>query len=130
MINKDSLILVVDDMKMARFLIIKGITDMGFTHYKEAADGEEAWALLNDPALNFSMILSDWNMPKMNGLELLIKLRATDKFQEIPFIMITAESEPAQTLNALKSGATDYMLKPFATEVLRQKMEKHAILGS
>jgi two-component system chemotaxis response regulator CheY len=124
MVSKESTILIVDDMKMARFLIIRGITEMGYTNYKEANDGEEAWKLLNDESVKYGMILSDWNMPKMNGLDFLHKVRAENKFKNIPFIMVTAEAETEQISQAISGGATDYMVKPFATDMLKQKMEK------
>jgi two-component system, chemotaxis family, chemotaxis protein CheY len=124
MISKDSTVLIIDDMKMARFLIIKGLNDLGYTNYKEAEDGEQAWNMLNDKSAKYGLILSDWNMPKMNGYELLVKIRASEKFKKMPFIMITAEADTSQIKEAVNGGATDYMVKPFSAEHLKQKLDK------
>ena len=118
----DIKILVVDDMTMARMLVKKALNDIGFTNITEALDGKQAWELLNSTP-DFQLVVSDWNMPMMTGIELLKKLRTTPQFENLPFVMLTAEGEEKQIKEAFQSGVNGYITKPFTAEVFHAKLE-------
>ena len=116
--------LVADDSRVMRRIIIRALEEVGITSVVEANDGEEA--LVEFAKQDYALVLTDWNMPKKNGLEVIQGIRATNK--DVPIIMITTESEKARVFSAIEAGVTDYLVKPFDTEQLRGKVEKH--LGS
>lgn len=117
-------ILVVDDMITMRKIVTKGLKDLGYSDIKEAADGNLAWAELDQANPPFQLIVSDWNMPNCSGLDFLRKLRADARFKTIPFIMLTAEAEAHQVKEAIMAGVTNYITKPFTGETLKQKIEQ------
>lgn len=122
MINKDMRVLVVDDFSTMR-KIIKGIMrKLGFTNLEEAEDGTTALPKLKSDKYDF--VISDWNMPNMNGLEFLKAIRSDEDLKELPFLMVTAEAKKENILDAIKSGANNYIVKPFTEEVLQQKLEE------
>lgn len=123
MFNTASRILVVDDMLTIRKIAKKILNELHFKHIFEAADGNEAWQIINQEK-NLDLIISDWNMPKMSGLELLYKIRAKPEYADIPFIMLTAESDMIQVKQAIQSGVDDYVLKPFTSETLKARLEQ------
>jgi two-component system chemotaxis response regulator CheY len=115
-------VLIVDDMKTMRKIVMKSLRDLGLTDFKEAGDGAEAWSVLSDPASQIQLIVSDWNMPNCSGLDLLKRVRADSKLKGLPFLLLTAESEAAQVTEALKAGVDNYLVKPFSTDSLGQKL--------
>jgi two-component system chemotaxis response regulator CheY len=116
-------ILVVDDMLTMRKLVQKSCKELGFTDFTEAKDGREAWELIGSATPPFGLVLSDWNMPNTTGLDLLKRVRADSRFKALPFLLITAEAEKTQIVEAVKSGVTNYIIKPFNTETLKEKLE-------
>ena len=124
MFDPSSTILVVDDMKTMRKLILKSCRDLGFSNFVEAADGNEAWNTLNEMAGKVDFVISDWNMPNCTGLEFLKKVRADQKFAAMPFVLLTAESEAKQVIEAQKAGVSNYIVKPFTTATLEQKLKQ------
>lgn len=126
MFKESTKFLVVDDFSNMRKIIKKVLSDLGYHNAVEAVDGQNAYQLMvesakgNDP---FEFIIADWNMPNMSGLELLKKCRTEDPFKKIPFMMVTAESEQTQILEALKVGVTEYVIKPFSAAKLKEKLE-------
>lgn len=117
--------LIVDDFSTSRKIVKNALSDMGYTHSVEAEDGVEALQILKDLSkterpINF--IISDWNMPNMLGIDLLKACRQDKDFKNLPFILITVESEPTQILEAGNAGVTDYIIKPFTTEALKIKL--------
>lgn len=116
-------ILVVDDMAMMRRAVTKFCKDFGFSNFAEAADGAEAWQLISTAKPAFDLIISDWNMPNTTGLDLLKRLRADSRFAKTPMILVTAEKEKDQILEAIKSGVSGYVVKPFTPDTLREKLE-------
>ena len=114
-------VLVADDSSTMRKIILRSLQAVGVTDVAEAADGAEAVALFTPG--KFDMVLTDWNMPGMTGLEVLKSIRAQDK--EIPVIMVTTEAEKSRVLEAIQAGVTDYLVKPFTADTLREKLEKH-----
>jgi len=112
-------ILVVDDSQTMRRIIINTLRQIGQNDILEAGDGIEGLAQLhNEP--NIGLILTDWNMPNMNGLEFLTKVREVNK--TIPIVMITTEAEKTNVITAIKAGASNYIVKPFTPEILKEKL--------
>ena len=119
-------ILVIDDMKTMRMVMKKSLKQLGYQNISEADDGETAWPMIEQAVSSgepFDLVLSDWNMPKMQGVDLLKKVRANPKTATLPFILVTAESEKDQVQDALKSGVSHYVVKPFTTDVIEQRLK-------
>lgn len=121
-INTTPQILVVDDMRDIRKIVQNFLQKMGFTRISEAEDGLQAIKHLE--AGEFGLIIADWNMPNMNGLELLDAVRNNDNWKNIPFIMLTAEASKDNIVLAALHNVTDYIVKPFTANVLREKVLK------
>jgi len=123
MFSTETKILVVDDMMTMRKLVSRACKIMGFTNIVEAADGLKAWQVLNDEGGRIQLVICDWNMPNCSGLELLKKVRADDNYKDLPFVLLTAESEEAQVKEAIIAGVDNYITKPFSPDVLKKKLE-------
>lgn len=115
-------VLVVDDALMVRKLVIKCLNEMGFQNIQEANDGKKALDLVLYARNPIGLIICDWNMPEMDGVELLKKIRSTAKIAKTPFIMLTSNSQPPQVKEALQAGVSHYMVKPFDEETFRAKL--------
>jgi len=115
-------ILVVDDFSTMRRIVKNILRQLDFTNIVEADDGSTALDVLQKEKIN--MIVSDWNMPKMTGLELLKVVRADDALKDIPFLMVTAEAQQENIIEAVKSGVSNYIVKPFTAETLGQKIKQ------
>jgi two-component system chemotaxis response regulator CheY len=120
--NPNMRILVVDDFSTMRRIIKNILRQIGFTNIVEADDGTTAWDTLNKDKIDF--IISDWNMPQMTGIEFLRKVRASEEFADLPFLMVTAEAQQENILEAVQAKVTNYIVKPFTAEVMKQKIEK------
>jgi len=119
-------VLVVDDSSTMRRIIVNTLGRLGYKDVVQAADGVEAWeAMQANP--DIGVVITDWNMPNMNGLELVKKIRAEEKYQDIPIIMVTTEGGKAEVITALKAGVNNYIVKPFTPQVLKEKLQ--AVLG-
>ena len=113
-------VLVADDSKTMRKIISRSLDAIGVSSVTEAADGSQAVALFK---LNpFDMVLTDWNMPGKSGLEVVREIRSQDA--DVPIIMITTEAEKRRVMEAIQAGVSDYLVKPFTAETLREKLEK------
>jgi two-component system chemotaxis response regulator CheY len=123
MVDPKLRILVVDDMSSMRKIIIKVLKEMGFTEFSEANDGQPAWELLNGGQTKIDLVISDWNMPGVTGLELLRNVRGHATLKTTPFIMVTAETEAHQIAEAIKLQVDNYVTNPVAPVVLREKIE-------
>lgn len=124
-VDRSMRVLVVDDYK-TMIRIVRGLLlQLGFSNIDEAADGQSALDLVR--AKNYGLILSDWNMAPMTGLELLQKVRADPRSRAVPFVMVTAEAKTENVIAARKAGVNNYIIKPFNLAVLRQKLS--AVLG-
>lgn len=121
-LNRDMHILIVDDFSTMRKIVINQLKELGFNSVDEADDGINAWPMLQTGKYDF--IVSDWNMPEMTGIELLQKVRADSALKKIPFLLITAEAKRSQILEATELGVDGYILKPFNSAVLNEKMHK------
>jgi two-component system chemotaxis response regulator CheY len=121
-IDKSMNVLIVDDYKTMLRIIRNLLKQLEFDNVEEATDGAEALAKLR--AGNFGMVISDWNMEPMTGLDLLKEVRADSRLKHLPFIMITAESKTENVVAAKQAGVSNYIVKPFNAETLREKIEK------
>lgn len=120
-------ILVIDDMSTMRKIIKKMLNEVGFTNLTEADDGATAWPMLEkakEEGEPFEFVVSDWNMPQMSGLDLLKKVRASEDFKHLPFLMITAEAEQGNVVIAVKAGVSNFIVKPFSATTLKEKIDK------
>lgn len=115
-------ILIVDDFSTMRRIVRDILKQIGFSNMVEADDGTTAWELLNKERVDF--VICDWNMPKMTGIELLRKVRQSETYQDLPFLMVTAEAEQECIIEAVQAKVSNYVLKPFTAETLGQKIEK------
>jgi len=115
-------ILVVDDFATMRRIIKNILKQLGYENIVEADDGKAALRVLENQEVDF--IVSDWNMPNMSGLELLKAVRADEKLKGLPFLMVTAEALKENIVEAVKSGVSNYIVKPFTAETLKEKIEK------
>jgi len=119
-------VLVVDDSSTMRRIIVNTLARLGYKDVVQGADGVEAWeAMQANP--DIGVVITDWNMPNMNGLELVKKIRAEEKYIDIPIIMVTTEGGKAEVITALKAGVNNYIVKPFTPQVLKEKLQ--AVLG-
>ncbi len=123
MFDPNITVLVADDMKTMRKIVIKGLMDIGFKNFLEAVDGQEAWMTLNANADKVKLVVSDWNMPNCSGLDFLKRVRADGRFKKLPFVLVTAESEMSQVAEAVSAGVDNYVVKPFKSEDLKTKLE-------
>jgi len=111
--------LIVDDSAVMRKIVIQALAQAGITDVTEAADGGEAVSAA--AAGDFSLVLMDWNMPTMTGIDALKAIRAAGN--NVPVIMVTTEAEKSRVLEALKCGANNYIVKPFKPEAVGQKIQ-------
>ena len=115
-------ILVVDDFSTMRRIIKNLLKDLGFTNIQEADDGNTALPMLLQG--DFDFVVTDWNMPGMQGIDLLRNIRATDKLKHIPVLMVTAEAKKEQIVAAAQAGVNGYVVKPFTAATLKEKLDK------
>ena len=121
-LDKNIKILVVDDFSTMRRIVKNILRQLNFNNIIEADDGSTALDVLQREKID--MVVSDWNMPKMTGLELLKVIRADDALKHIPFLMVTAEAQQENIIEAVKSGVSNYIVKPFTAETLSQKINQ------
>jgi two-component system chemotaxis response regulator CheY len=115
-------ILVVDDFSTMRRIVKNVLKQLGFENIEEAEDGAQAYMKLKTGGFEF--VVSDWNMPNMDGLDLLKKVRSDPELSKLPILMVTAETEKEKVVEAIKAGVSSYIVKPFTAEVLKDKMER------
>ncbi|MDD7567979.1 MAG: chemotaxis response regulator CheY, partial [Helicobacter sp.] len=114
-------LLVVDDSSTMRRIIKNTLQRLGYDDILEAENGLEAWGIL-DGTGGINVLITDWNMPEMNGLNLVKKVRADERYKDIPIIMVTTEGGKAEVITALKAGVNNYIVKPFTPQVLKEKL--------
>ncbi|WP_084056436.1 response regulator [Desulfacinum hydrothermale] len=115
-------VLVVDDFATMRRIVKNILRELDFKEIYEAENGAAAVKVLESQDVD--LIVSDWNMPKMTGLELLKWVRANDKTKDLPFLMVTAEAQKENVVEAVKAKVSNYIVKPFTAAVLAEKLEK------
>jgi len=121
-VNKDMKILIVDDFSTMRRIIKNLLRDLGFQNTQEADDGQTALPMLQNGSFEF--LVTDWNMPGMQGIDLLKAVRADPKLATLPVLMVTAESKREQIIEAAQAGVNGYIVKPFTAQTLQEKINK------
>jgi two-component system chemotaxis response regulator CheY len=124
MFAPETKILIVDDMSTMRKLVTKTCQSLGFSNFIDAADGSLAWETLTNSEEKIGLIISDWNMPNCSGIDFLKRVRSDSRFKHLPFILVTAEAEKHQIVEAISSGVSGYVIKPFTAEALGSKLEE------
>jgi two-component system chemotaxis response regulator CheY len=120
--NPDMKVLVVDDMSTMRRIVRNILKQLGVGNVVEAENGSDALSKLK--ADKFDFVVSDWNMPVMAGIELLRKIRADEQLKHIPVLMVTAEAQKENLVEAIQAGVSNYVVKPFTAETIKQKLDK------
>lgn len=120
--DKNLKFLVVDDFSTMRRIVRNLLKELGYVNVDEAEDGVIALKMLKSQ--NFEFVISDWNMPNMDGLMLLQAIRADDALKKIPVLMVTAEAKKENIIAAAQAGASGYVVKPFTAGTLSEKLEK------
>jgi two-component system chemotaxis response regulator CheY len=120
-LKQDMPILVVDDFSTMRRILINCLAELGFKNISEADDGLTAIEKLKKN--DFKLIISDWKMPNMMGIDLLKAVRADEKYKSVPFVLVSAEGQNENLAEAISAGASNYVIKPLTTEVLGSKIE-------
>ncbi|NUU00264.1 response regulator [Herbaspirillum robiniae] len=120
----DQYFLVVDDFSTMRRIVSGLLKELEYTRIAEADDGSSALKVLEAGAMPITFVLTDWNMPVMDGLTLLKKIRSTPALAHLPVLMITAEAKKENIVEAAQSGADGYIVKPFNAATLKEKIEK------
>jgi two-component system chemotaxis response regulator CheY len=121
-LNKNMKILVVDDFSTMRRIIKNLLKDLGFANIQEADDGNTALPMLQQG--DFDFVVTDWNMPGMQGIDLLRAIRADANLKHIPVLMVTAEAKKEQIVAAAQAGVNGYVIKPFTAATLKEKLAK------
>jgi two-component system chemotaxis response regulator CheY len=124
-VDKNMKVLIVDDYRTMLRILRNLLRQLDFRNVHEATDGTEALQKLKEGG--FGLVISDWNMEPMTGIQLLRAVRSDDKLKQIPFIMVTAESKPENVIAAKQAGVSNYIVKPFNAETLKGKMS--SVLG-
>ncbi|QOL27107.1 MULTISPECIES: chemotaxis response regulator CheY [Thalassotalea] len=120
--DKNMKVLVVDDFSTMRRIVKNLLRDLGFTNIQEADDGSTALPMLQGG--DFDFVVTDWNMPGMQGIDLLRAIRADEKLAHIPVLMVTAEAKKEQIVMAAQAGVNGYIVKPFTAATLKTKLDK------
>nr|WP_299239728.1 chemotaxis response regulator CheY [uncultured Halomonas sp.] len=122
MADKNMSILVVDDFPTMRRIVRSLLKELGYTNVEEAEDGQEGLSKLRSGSFEF--VVSDWNMPNLDGLEMLKQIRADDALKALPVLMVTAEAKKENIIAAAQAGANGYVVKPFTAATLEEKLNK------
>lgn len=122
MFDKSSCFLLVDDMASVRAMLIKILTNLGYSNFLEASNGNEAFLALEKANPPVNVIISDLHMPVYSGLEFLKKVRADRRYLELPFLMLTNETDRTYIVESIRSGATHYVVKPFSEDMIKRKL--------
>ena len=115
-------VLVVDDFSTMRRIVRNILRQLNLNNVVEADDGASAWDVLNREKIDF--VVSDWNMPNMTGIDLLRKVRSSEQFADLPFLMVTAEAQQENIIEAVQAKVSNYIVKPFTADTMKQKIDK------
>ncbi|MGA2882939.1 MAG: response regulator [Bryobacteraceae bacterium] len=119
--------MVVDDSRTIRLILAKTLAELGY-EVCQAANGKEALAAIERENGSISLVLVDWNMPEMNGLEFVQQVRSDSRFSQVPLMMVTTETEMHQMVKALEAGANEYVMKPFTKEIITDKLRLMGVI--
>ena len=120
--DKNMKILIVDDFSTMRRIVKNLLHDLGYSNTFEADDGKTAWPMLQNG--DFEFVVTDWNMPGMTGIDLLKSIRGEPRLAALPVLMVTAEAQRDQIIEAAKAGVNGYIIKPFTAVTLKEKLDK------
>ena len=120
--------MIIDDSRAMRRILGQTIRELGF-EVSEASNGRDALAKLDNMGPPVRLMLVDWNMPEMNGLEFVTQLRQDERFEGSLIVMVTTETAIDQILNALEAGANEYVMKPFTKEIIQDKLRLLGLLN-
>lgn len=120
--GKDIKVLIVDDFSTMRRIINNLLSEIGLTNTEQAEDGSTALPKLEKG--EFDLLITDWDMPGMSGIELLRAVRADERIKDLPILMVTVEAKRDQIVEAAQAGVNGYLVKPFTSDVLKEKIEK------
>lgn len=126
MFTPETKFLVVDDFKTMRAIVKRSLQQMGYLNIEEAEDGQQALEMLQNAVTSgkpFQCVVSDWNMPRLTGIELLKKVRGDTVMKTLPFVLVTAENEQKQVVDAAMAGVSNYIVKPFTPADFQKKLE-------
>ncbi len=115
-------VLVVDDFSTMRRIVKNLLKQIGYSDIEEAEDGVQALSKLQNGG--FGLVVSDWNMPNMDGLDMLKAIRHDAAIKDMPVLMVTAEAEKEKVITAIQAGVNNYVVKPFTGEILKEKLDK------
>lgn len=115
-------VLIVDDMSTMRRIVKNILKQLGFSNMEEAENGQEGLQKLR--ADTYGFVVSDWNMPVMTGIDMLRAIRADEKLKHIPVLMVTAEAQKENLVEAIQAGVSNYIVKPFTAETMQEKLNK------
>ena len=124
MFPAETTILIVDDMETERKRLRFLLTELGYSHFLEASDGNIGFRVLEENASTIGLVLSDLNMPHCTGVELLKKIRGSTQFSTIPFVIFSTESERGVIIDAMTAGCSGYLIKPVQIDALKTKLSK------
>jgi len=119
-VDKEILVLVVDDYALTREMLRSILKQLGFANVISVEDGKSALAKIREQ--NVGLVICDWNMPGLSGLEVLRAVRADKRYGKLPFLMLTAEAYRENVMEAVKAGVSDYIAKPFTAQTLAEKL--------
>ena len=120
--DKNMKILIVDDFSTMRRIIRNILKQLEFINVEEAEDGSVAFEKLKEA--DYDLLITDWNMPNMSGLDLLKEIRANEKLEDLKILLVSAEAEKENIIQAAQAGANEYVVKPFTADILGQKINK------
>lgn len=123
MFDLNTRVLIADDMSTMRKIITKVLKEIGFTQIIEATDGALGWQTLSSANPPIGIVISDWNMPNCTGIDFLKRVRSDSRFTKLPFILLTAEAEQKQIMEAIKLGVSGYIVKPFTPDALKSQLD-------
>jgi two-component system chemotaxis response regulator CheY len=115
-------ILIVDDFSTMRRIVKNILKQLGYENIEEAEDGAQAYTKLKNGGFEF--VVTDWNMPNADGLELLKNVRSDPELKALPILMVTGEAEKEKVVTAIQAGVSNYVVKPFTAQILKEKMER------
>ena len=119
--------MVIDDSKAIRMILTRSLNKLGY-EVCTAGDGKEALEILDQQAPALEVVLVDWNMPEVNGLEFIKRMRGMPTYADVPLMMVTTETEVNQMVSALEAGANEYVMKPFTDDIIADKLRLIGVL--
>ncbi len=122
MADQSMKILIVDDFSTMRRIVRNILKQLGFTNIEEAEDGDVAFEKMKEG--DYQFVITDWNMPNMTGLDLLKAIRADERLKDTPVLLVTAEAEKENVVQAAQAGVNDYIVKPFTADVMQKKIDR------